>query len=361
MAGQFDLDKWAEEFELSAETLKIMADKGFNSLKTISKLSPDIIKKELKGLSVAQSLMLQDGVDSLQPQTQKRQPEASVSTERSVSEIQSQDAQTLQQKLDTGNNLTIADLMAMLGTTKTKEATPQELPGTGKALIFDPLLQLQPESGGGKTRDIRDYIASHCRDENSGDRSGTITVGSVELAMKNSKIPLDKVTISQYMEASLRILRAMVAEDGMQFSDVMNYVGYLVKISTLAQNFRWEQVLKYDQEYRKAQTELGFAWGADNSYLMQVYLKSHVSDSTHNWGKSRPSYNKPSARYTPSGSGSRRDLPEKFDPASGKAICQKFNGRAGCQWPTCRYAHVCMTCHDKNHRDVDHKDSTKNA
>ena len=158
-----------------------------------------------------------------------------------VSEIQSQDAQTLQQKLDTGNNLTIADLMAMLGTTKTKEATPQELPDTGKALIFDPLLQLQPASGLGKTRDIRDYIASHCRDENSGDRSGTITVGYVELAMKNSKIPLDKVTISQYMEASLRILRAMVAEDGMQFSDVMNYVGYLVKISTLAQNFRWEQ------------------------------------------------------------------------------------------------------------------------
>ena len=114
-------------------------------------------------------------------------------------------------------------------------------------------------------------------------------------------------------------------------------------------------ILKYDQEYRKAQTELGFAWGADNSYLMQVYLKSHVSDSTHNnGGKSRPSYSKSSARYTPSGSGPRRDLPEKFDHASGKAICQKFNGRARCQWPTCRYA-----CHDKNHRDVDHKDSTK--
>ena len=44
------------------------------------------------------------------------------------------------------------------------------------------------------------------------------------------------------------------------------------------------------------------------------------------------------------GSGPRRDLPEKVDPASRKTICQKFNGHAGCQWPACRFTHVCITC-----------------
>ena len=258
MAEPFDMDKWTEEFELSADTLKVMADKGFNSMKTIRKLNPDLIKKELKGLSVAQSLMLQDGVDSLQPEAQKpaRQPEtiASVSVEN-----EPQDAHALQQKLNDGNILSVTDLMAMLGTKE--ETTPQDQPCAGKPAIFDPLLQLLSTSGVGKARDIRDYIASHCKDDSSEDRSGTITVGSVELAMKSGKVPLDKVTIAQYMEASLRIVRSMVAEDNVQFPEVMNYVGYLVKIATLAQNFKWEQVIKYDQEYRKSQAELGFTWG----------------------------------------------------------------------------------------------------
>ena len=143
------------------------------------------------------------------------------------------------------------------------------------------------------------------------DSSGTITVGSVKLAVKNGKVPIDKVTIAQYMEASLRIVRSMVTENNVQFPEVMNYVGYLVKIATLAQSFKWEQVIKYDQEYRKSQAELGFTWGADNSYLMQVYLKSHVQDTIHgNVGNSQST--KPLNRGT--GLGPRHDLPEKFDP-----------------------------------------------
>ena len=71
-----------------------------------------------------------------------------------------------------------------------------------------------------------------------------------------------------------------------------------------------------------------------------------------------PQSTKPSNRGT--GWGPRRDLPEKFDPASGKTICQKFNGRAGCPWPACRFAHVCMTCYGRRHGDSYHRDSSKN-
>ena len=76
------------------------------------------------------------------------------------------------------------------------------------------------------------------------------------------------------MEASLRILRLMITEDKVDLTCVLQHVGYLIKVATLAQNFKWDQVLKYDQEYRKSQAELAFPWGADNSFLMQVYLKS---------------------------------------------------------------------------------------
>ena len=168
MAEPFNMDKWTEEFELSADTLKVMADKGFNSMKTICKLNPDLIKKELKGLHVfvAQSLMLQDGVDSLQPEAQKpaRQPE----TIASVVENEPQDAHALQQKLNDGKTLSVTDLMAMLGTTpKEKETTPQDQPCAGKAAIFDTLIQLMSTSGVGKAPDISEYISSHCRDDSS--------------------------------------------------------------------------------------------------------------------------------------------------------------------------------------------------
>ena len=49
MAEPFDLDKWTEEYELSADTLKVMADKGFNSMNSIRKLNPDLIKKRAQG------------------------------------------------------------------------------------------------------------------------------------------------------------------------------------------------------------------------------------------------------------------------------------------------------------------------
>ena len=151
----------------------------------------------------------------------------------------------------------------------------------GKAEIFDPLLQYEAKQNRGKRvkpRDIRDYISMHPMNAES-DGGDTVSFGAMEFTLKDSKIPLNRVKINQYMEASLRILRLILTEDNASIPQVVQHVGYLIKIATLAQTFRWEQVLKYDQEYRKSQAELSFPWGADNSFLMQVYLKSTAENT----------------------------------------------------------------------------------
>ena len=133
------------------------------------------------------------------------------------------------------------------------------------------------------------------------------------------------------MEASLRVLRAMVTEEQIDVSEILDYIAYLTKIATFAQAFRWESVLRYDTEYRKRQADMGYKWGADSPYLMQLYLQASVGQFND---KLRPS--------APRRTANRWD--NKHDPSTGSTICFKFNSQKGCQLKGCRFAHVCISC-----------------
>jgi hypothetical protein len=66
-SSQFEFAAWCEEYELEAETIKALTDRGFKSYKSVSKLTPDMVKKDFKGLLPAQVLLLQDAVSLLNP------------------------------------------------------------------------------------------------------------------------------------------------------------------------------------------------------------------------------------------------------------------------------------------------------
>ena len=84
-----------------------------------------------------------------------------------------------------------------------------------------------------------------------GREGGSIKVGDVELNLVESKPKLDSVTLLQYTEAPLRILREMALKDGASLPHVLQYVGYLVKIANMGQHFQWKSLIKYDSENRK--------------------------------------------------------------------------------------------------------------
>ena len=162
-----------------------------------------------------------------------------------------------------------------------------------------------------------------------GREGGSIKVGDVELNLVESKPKLDSVTPLQYMEASLWILRELALKDGASLSHVLQYVGYLVKIANMGQHFQWKFVIKYDSEYRKAQAEAGFPFGADSSYMMQLFL-----------------HDQPAVEAKPPHQPNSTPHPQtKSDSHSGKPICGRFNTPIGCKLPQCKFAHVCRMCY----------------
>lgn len=373
--ADFSMDSWAEEYEITKETLDVLSARGFNSKRSLSKLTAEIVKKDLaKSLKQAQVLLLQDAVESLQDNP-KQQQEPGPSTSRSTNNsaaanLENQGAtgdstangpstSAIQERLSAGDTLTANDILGLLQNQNSGQQGNQQEEAeatNSKAMVFDPLA-FQPDSSlnQGKFRDIRSFISNKLKyNSEPTDHTGTVTVNGVALSLKDTKGPLESIKMSQYMEASLHILRAMVMEDRAGLAEVMDYIGYLTKFATLAQTFKWDSLLRYDYAYRKAQADMGFRWGADSPYLMQVHLIGHQAAAP---GQDT---NKGGARGRQAASAGRRlNDRNRFDPNTGTLICQKYNTVNGCDYRNCKYMHVCSVCY-KNHPQAQHNQSNGN-
>jgi hypothetical protein len=363
------LEDWAKEFELSSDTLTALAQKGFSSKKTIKKLTDELIKSEFKKLPLAQSLMLLEACQSLQ-QGQVGASGDADGAPGSVAVNQGPPHTDADTGAGTGNHggeqntpganhcggqqttasdtggLTAQDIANLIQQgSSTLSGDAQH----GKPLLFDPL-QFDSQCKKSAFKDIRDYITLVPRCLNSNSQAESIRIGSQEFLLKDSKIPVELINISQYMEGSLRIMRDLALHENYCKEQLLEYTNYLIKISTLAQCFEWKSVLKYDQAYRKAQSETGFRWGADNSYLMQLYLKNDQTEPPSTYTRHQQ-YKRPNNASTVP----RPNRPgDKFDPSSGKPICKKWNSASGCNFRNCKYAHICMECYTSVHTQVMH-------
>ncbi len=411
MATEFKFEDWLAEYELTQATKDSLVKAGFNSEMSLKMLTPDIIKteKELKKLTTGQFLLLGKAAESLRPVTEQRKPqdgglqdggyrplqqaqtngtvtdggghdrdpdgrlpgsagpellgaaaEAASSVAAAGSAAAPDPRQQLQNKLDAGSSLSATDIMSLLQPERGEvTARGARLP-PGKN-SFDPLgftcANLTDQAAKLKWRDIRDYVSVTNKMSYPNDPSGTVKIGNVELSIKDKKIAIEGLSMSQYMEASLRIMRDMVSEDGADMATIMQYAGYLIKISHLAQAFRWDSVLRYDHAYRKHQAEMGFNWGADSSYLMQLYLKINQPQEPRSETAMAQRLSA-QARARP-GQLPRLAGRNRFDPASGQVICQRYNGKQGCSLRGCKFAHVCITCY-ANHPDHAHRNLENN-
>ena len=110
MKMEFFVAEWAKEYELSEETIGSLDKKGFNSKRSMSKLTKEIIKCEFKGLKAAQILLLEDAINIL------RDPQLAPVNMETVAPAASNPAiGTEQKKLDAGNSLDVNDILAILG------------------------------------------------------------------------------------------------------------------------------------------------------------------------------------------------------------------------------------------------------
>ena len=225
-------------------------------------------------------------------------------------------------------------LLQLLGKDIQTDQTQQ-----GKQHTFDPFqVQMQAGIEKPKCKEIRDYITII---QERKDNSPTFKLGDMEFCLSNTKPKLDNITPLQYMEASLRIVRESALKEGADLNQVLEQLSYIIKMAIFGQRFQWKSALKYDIEFRKLQASLQFPWNSDSAYLMQAFLQ--------------PNTNQPQHSHQPKPSNFTARQRNRFDPNSGKIICEKFNGRLGCNLHNCSYAHVCRSCYNPSHNDFSHK------
>lgn len=343
------LKNWATQEELSENTLKVLTDHGFTSLRACRRLSPAAIQKHFgKLLPLGQLLLLEGAVEELSVSTVASGKEtaataAAVTAATSGTTSRTED----QEQIDYNRLCQLLNVDQDGGAPGDTALQGQEDNIDGKPHIFDPFQLYSTSSGGTKARDIREYCL-FAKTTLSTPASNPVKIGDVEITLSSEqkKIPLDKLSPLQYMEGSLRILREMVLKDGIKQDAVLAYVGYLTKVACMGQTFPWKSVLLYDHEYRKHQACLGFPWGADSPFLMQLLLGQDRTSTASSRGSDGAQKQRSGGR-------------NKFDPGSGRNICQKFNGRNGCNLQSCKFAHVCFTCYSRTHGDFNHKTTTR--
>ena len=194
---EFKVEDWAKEFELTADTVAALDNKGFNSYRSIKKLTQDLLKKEFgKTLNPGQFLLLQEAVEALQdpvpgpidvssdtntaessalsgrktnnsaatvmpePQTQGYAPQSGESAAPSMEHNPA--SAPYQAQLDKGVSLSAQDILGMVtggnpGTNQPCKNITEDSNANGKTLNFDPITG-SADSPTIKFRDIRDYI-----------------------------------------------------------------------------------------------------------------------------------------------------------------------------------------------------------
>ena len=198
-----------------------------------------------------------------------------------------------------------------------------------------------------KHRQIGEYITHLYSSDPDHDQDSTVNIGGLEFSLaKGKKVPQDKIRIQHYMEGSLRILREMMIDDNMPTTQVINHINYLIQIACLAQSNTWKRVKDYDTVYRREQHKQGFAWGKNSSFLLQSQLGAPEALPTPNMKKGTNAYTK------------KTPLPSVRNPSTGQTICNNWNGRNGCTFPACHFAHVCKVCFDSTHNEGNHKEKS---
>jgi hypothetical protein len=349
----FEIQKWIEEYELKEDTIQLLKDKGFDSYRSLSLLTEDIIKKDIaKAISPGQVALLREAVSILRPPQPPKKPTRQPPT-TSQQESEEQTLQPPQQQPSMPSLLppppgintppaadTTATTELLAAWSAALGLQQQPAASTSTPHPTDPFGFGQGPNSGKKLRKLVDYISHHNNVDPSYEEGATVSIGGVEFAVaRGKKLQKDKIRIAQYMEGALRILREMIIDDNLSIAQITDYTNYLIQIACFSQSMKWQSVLNYDTIYRREQQAQGFAWGTSSPFLMQSQLT-------------------PFEPPVLSKSNKRPYQESVHNPRTGRQICGRFNSTQGCQMAECKFDHVCKICFASHPRSQHDKPET---
>jgi hypothetical protein len=159
----------------------------------------------------------------------------------------------------------------------------------------------------------------------------------------SKKIELRNVTEAQYMEANARIMAILLLQNKLDQQGIFDYLAYTIYIAQLAQKRDWVSVLRFDDDYRKAQAAGGVQWGEDVSYIRELTLEDKKPPNVPHG----PSQKFPHAGKQ--GKGPKKKFEKGGTGNASSKTCINFNKPDGCSYPSCKFKHICEGCGAANH------------
>jgi hypothetical protein len=349
-----DMRNWAASNHLSVETVSILVSQGFINLELCGLLSGDGLQ-QISGQvrPMAQQLALTRAVNRLSSGMHSTSlTDSGPVPQQSSGAAAPHGALNLlaQAATATAGNATTVPIDSVLnhvpppGISPTNPFHPTTQPiGVGMAE--------NPQAEGAQLflRPLADVpylkILDHVRPVLGGPRDdeeklGVCDGGTLVFRPHKSQKKLEQVTKEQWFAAALRIMDALSRAGKLPSHLVPDYLGYLIQITDLAQQYLWHDVLLYDDLYRREQAKLCCKWGAPIATLGRLWLQPR--STPQNVGhKPLQSSRKPPAYGN--GNTYSRPAPQKgpLDAQTGREICLAFN-KGACRFGTeCKYVHVC--------------------
>ena len=314
---------WLSSRGVSATTIVTLTCHGFTSERLFkTMLSEDIMDMNIQPLGqrrLLQSLLYPPKIatsaipptETVKPSTEANSPELSV-------DPTSMALQTIMKMLTAGGKRTSMDYLLQ----PTKNRGDLDMP------VF--------VTGQVKYLDIVDFVRAF---DSAYERVIAGDAEHEQLIIRTGQLKpkLENISPLQWMGASIRIMRELLAKGQLKNTDIDYYLGYMEKIGDLASKYTWQSLLVYDREYRRWQAQSSCQWGTDNIHLVEVHLDVRNRTTTNAATRSRSGVVKP-------------------DPASRtNEICRQYNtGR--CLWgKQCKFSHTCSAdgCHE-SHPQIDH-------
>lgn len=278
MAENFDFEIWAEENDLSRESIKALRSQKMTDHTCLTHIKSGEVKRA--GLALGQEVLFRLALTKLgNPNFQENAEPASLPgtprnngpAQDSVEVIPDEDPLLLAG----------AQLDALFKDSPDMTRPTPSKPSPMNAL-YDPRILLSARATTKKAEKIVAYLPEKVKDRIQRARRDRMVFTQAEdgsIAVKNNEGEPYHITMSEWGAANMRLMNHLLQTGDLPRDQVEYYMAYTMQIFELSDSYEWASVLLFDNRYRELQAEHGFVWGDMRLALQMQVLTPRINNN----------------------------------------------------------------------------------